>query len=121
MADFDRDLLSSSRVRAACKDVAAGLGHKEVARLWRCEENLVGLKLNETGRHYMKPHELLALKRVDANGLIVAADCEELGYEAPERKQIDDPGEALKRLPGALRKYLRDELAELIEREMGLR
>lgn len=114
MNDRDRDVVAGARVRAACKVVATDLTHKVVAELWGCHESTVGLKLDEANRNYIKPHEMIALKRADLNNLIEAA--EQLALRPPETD-----ADIVRRIPGALRKYLSPEFAELIEREMGLR
>lgn len=114
MADRDKDALAAARVRAACRTVAGELGHKAVAELWSCDEAQVGHKLNETNRNYIKPTEMLALKRVDLRGLIEAAEKAELHRSV-------NPEDVVRRLPGALRELFAEELAELVERKVGLR
>lgn len=129
MADHDQAYLMGAKVRAACRVVASDLGHKVVAGLWRLylkdgvtpDERRVGLKLDETDRHYIKPSEMAALKKADPRGIIIAAEMDALGYEMPERKQQATDAEIVRRVPGVLRKYLADELAELIEKEIGAR
>jgi diphthamide synthase (EF-2-diphthine--ammonia ligase) len=121
MSDPDKDALVSARVREACKAVATELGYKHIAELWDCDEAQVGHKLNETNRNYIKPREMYALKRADVRGIIVAAEMEELGYEMPERKVSVTAEETVRRLPGVLRELFAPELAELVERKLGLR
>lgn len=121
MTDPDKDALVSARVRAACKVVATELGYKAVSELWGCDESQVGHKLNETNRNYIKPREMYALKRADVRGIIVAAEMAELGYEMPERKQVVTADDIVRRLPAVLRELFAPELAELVERKLGMR
>jgi hypothetical protein len=121
MTDPDKDALISARVREACKAVAKELGYKAVAEIWGCDESQVGHKLNETNRNYIKPQEMYALKRADVRGVIVAAEMAELGYEMPERRHVVTDADVVRRLPGVLRELFAPELAELVERKLGLR
>jgi hypothetical protein len=114
MTDPDRDAVASARIRMACKVVARDLGHKRVADLWGCDESTVGLKLDEKNRNYIRPSEMLALKRADLAGLIAAAE------EAELRPPVTHD-EVVARIPSVLRSVLAEEFAELIERKLGLR
>jgi hypothetical protein len=111
MNDPDRYFVAAARVRSACKVVAAELGHKKVAELWGCNESSVGLKLDEKNRNSIHPHEMLALKVADHRGLIRAAE------ETALRPAVTDEMR-IRRLSGVLRRYLADEMAQLIEREL---
>jgi uncharacterized protein (DUF2267 family) len=114
LVDHDRDALAAARIRAACKAVAADLGHKAIADLWGCHESSVGLKLEEKNRNYIRPSEMIALKRADRRGLIRIA--EEAELDPPTT-----PEQVVERLPHVLRELFADELAELVERKLGLR
>jgi hypothetical protein len=111
MSDPDRLYVAGAKIRAACRLVAIDVGHKVVAASWNCHEHTVALKIDEKNRNSIHPHEMVALKELDRRGLIQAAEDEAL------RPTVTDE-ERLKRLPGVLRRYLADEFAELIEREL---
>ncbi len=114
MADRDQDALAAARIRLACKAVARELGHKVVAEMWGCDEATVSLKLDEKNRNAIKPAEMVALKRADLRGAIEAAEQAELHRPV-------DAAEVVRRVPGVLRELFAEELAELVERKLGIR
>lgn len=122
LRDIDWGLLKSAKVREACRVVAKDLGFKRVADLWGLDsaggEAQVSQKLDERERKAMKPHELLILMAVDNRGVILAALCDALGYEMPERKLL--PGSEDQRLVAVLRDMLPAEFFELAQRKAGL-
>lgn len=111
MSDPDRLFVAGAKIRAACKLVIADIGTKEVAKAWGCHEHTVSLKVDEKNRNSIHPHEMVALKELDRRGLIAAAEQEAL------RPTVTDE-EKMTRLPGVLRRYLSDEFAQLIERDL---
>jgi hypothetical protein len=111
MSDPDRLFVAGAKIRAACKQVADDVGHKQVAAAWGCHEHTVALKIREANRNSIHPHEMVALKELDRRGLIAAAEQEAL-------RPTVTAEEKMARLPGALRRYLSDEFAQLIERDL---
>jgi hypothetical protein len=120
MRDHDRSLLASARVREAIKAYGREVGYKALAELWCCDESTVALKIDERSRHYVKPNELLAVLFADLRGSVIAAVCDEAGYERPERKRVLEPAEKLERLTGALGELLGPELLALALKKAGI-
>jgi hypothetical protein len=114
LTDAGRDALASARFRAACKVVAKELGYKAVADAWGCDEATVSLKLDEKNRNSMHPCEVISLKRLDSRGIIRAAEDAELD-DKPSAEKI------VARLPGVLRRYFTDDMAETVETDLGMR
>ena len=124
LKDLDRALLASGRVLAAARAVAKTLSYKAVADMWGLKDPdgdgiaVVTQKLGESNGRAVKPHELLALMAVDSEGRVLAALCDALGYETPERKapvQSDAEREL-----HAFREICGPEIQELAKRKAGL-
>lgn len=121
MKDSDRWLLLGARVRSAARSVAKAVGYKRVAVIWGHDpedEAIVSQKLDETNRRAMKPNELLALMGIDDRGVILAAICETLHYEMPERKI--DPGTEEQRIVAAYVEMFGPEVHEVAKRKAGV-
>lgn len=118
MKDLDRALRKGVRVRLALRAWAKDVGFKVVADLWGCDEATVSLKLDERNRHFVKVHEWLTAIEHDHKGGILAAICEEVGYETPERKQ--DPATEGDRLLAAAGELFAPDVVELLRRKAGL-
>ncbi len=101
----------SARLRAACKAVAKEYGYKTIAALWRCDEDTVGQKIDEKNRNCIHPDEMLELKRLDARGVIKAAEDAEL-TPSPSAEQV------VARIPGVLRKYFSEHQAQAVESDL---
>lgn len=121
LADKDRAIVANARLKVARRAVADRIGHKVLAEVWDCAVTMVADKIEERDRKYLKPVESEYLELHDADGLILAAKCELAGYEMPQRKQTITADEIVRRLPGALRAVLSEELAEVVEHKVGLR
>lgn len=118
MRDSDRATLKGIRVYVALRSYAKAVGVKRLADLWGCDDGTVVAKLERRNRNRVHIEELIAVVDADADDLVYAVLCEQLGREVGERK--GPPVSEAERLRAALRDTVGPEVAELVERKAGL-
>jgi len=114
LGDRERAEQLCLRMRQAFRRVAEAVGIKVLATDWECHHGIVGQKLAQTDRHFLRPVEIADLLLRDVDGAILATLCEWLGYETPQKRKPLDPvaeiewyRDRIERLPPELQDYFR--------------